>query len=319
MKDIIALGELLIDFTPRGVSEHGSYVFESNPGGAPPNVLAAMQKLGKSTAFIGKIGTDTFGIFLKDTLEKLGVDTSGLIMTDDYFTTLAFVTLDADGNRSFAFARKSSADVMLSEEEVNEAQIKDARIFHCGTLSLTHESAKKATIKALECAKANGVYISVDPNLRLALWENEAAAKEAIRLALSYADIMKISDYEIEFLYGTTDIKEGIRHLQNDFGAKLIFATCGKDGAYMAKGDLVLHHPCFDSVKTVDTTGAGDCFCGTALSKLLDYKLDFDALNEEACMDILRYANAAASLATASYGGIPSMPDDAQVQKLINA
>ncbi|MBQ4161134.1 MAG: carbohydrate kinase [Clostridia bacterium] len=319
MKDIIGLGELLIDFTPRGTSEHGSYVFESNPGGAPPNVLAAMQKLGKSTAFIGKIGTDTFGVFLKDTLVKLGIDTEGLVMTDEYFTTLAFVTLDDDGNRSFAFARKASADVMLSADEVNEDQIKNARIFHCGTLSLTHESAKQATIKALECAKANGVCISVDPNLRLALWENEDKAKEAIRLALSYADILKISDYEIEFLYGTTDIKEGIKRLQADFGAKLIFATCGKDGAYMAKGDMVLHHPCFDSVKTVDTTGAGDCFCGTALSKLLDYNLDIDALNEEACMDILRYANAAASLATASYGAIPAMPDDSQIQALINA
>lgn len=319
MKDIIALGELLIDFTPRGTTEQGSYVFESNPGGAPPNVLAAMQKLGKSTAFIGKIGTDTFGVFLKDTLVKLGINTTGLVMTDDYFTTLAFVTLDADGNRSFAFDRKASADVMLTEDEVDEAQIKDAKIFHCGTLSLTHESAKKATLKALECAKANGVCISVDPNLRLALWENEQKAKDAIRLALSYADILKISDYEIEFLYGITDIKEGIRRLQADFDAKLIFATCGKDGAYMAKGDLILHHPCFDSVKTVDTTGAGDCFCGTALAKLLDYNLDFDALTEENCMDILRYANAAASLATASYGAIPAMPDDAQVQKLINA
>ena len=159
----------------------------------------------------------------------------------------------------------------------------------------------------------------MDPNLRLALWENEDKAKEAIRLALSYADILKISDYEIEFLYGTTDIKEGIKRLQADFSAKLIFATCGKDGAYMAKGDMVLHHPCFDSVKTVDTTGAGDCFCGTALSKLLDYNLDIDALNEEACMDILRYANAAASLATASYGAIPAMPDDSQIQALINA
>jgi len=319
MKDIVGLGELLIDFTPRGTSEHGSYVFESNPGGAPPNVLAAMQKLGKSTAFIGKIGTDTFGVFLKDTLVKLGIDTSGLVMTDDYFTTLAFVTLDADGNRSFAFARKASADVMLTEAEVNEAQIKDAKIFHCGTLSLTHESAKKATVKALECAKANGVCISVDPNLRLALWENEDKAKAAIRLALSYADVMKISDYEIEFLYGKCDMHEGIKKLQAEFGAKVIFATCGKDGAYMATGDLILHHPCFDSVKTVDTTGAGDCFCGSALSKLLDYGLDFENLDEEKCMDILQFANAAASLATANYGAIPAMPTNEQIATLINS
>lgn len=318
MKDIIALGELLIDFTPRGVSEQGSYVFESNPGGAPPNVLAAMQKLGKSTAFIGKVGTDTFGIFLKDTLDKLGIGTEGLILTDDYFTTLAFVTLDADGNRSFAFSRKASADVMLTEDEVDEAMIRDAKIFHCGTLSLTHESSKKATLKALKCAKAAGVCVSVDPNLRLALWDSEDAAKDAIRLALSYADIMKISDYEIEFLYGTTDIKEGIRRLQEEFDAKIIFATCGKDGAYMAAGDLLLHHPCFNEVKTVDTTGAGDCFCGTALSKLLDYGMNLDTPDEATCMDILRYANAAASLATTCYGAIPAMPDDAQIQALIN-
>ena len=319
MTDIIALGELLIDFTPRGTSEQGSYIFEANSGGAPCNVLAAMAKLGKSTAFIGKVGTDTFGVFLKDTIEKLGVDTRGLVMSDEYFTTLAFVTLDADGNRSFAFSRNASADVMLTDAEVDEAQIKNAKIFHCGTLSLTHPDAKKATLKALECAKQNGVLVSVDPNLRLPLWKTEDDAKAAIRLALSYADILKISDYEIEFLYGTTDIKEGIAHLRADFDAKLIFVTCGKDGAYLSKGDLVLHHPCFDSVKTVDTTGAGDCFCGASLSKLLEYGLDIDALTEAQCADVLRFANAAASLCTANYGAIPAMPEADAIEKLLNA
>ena len=317
MFDIVSLGELLIDFTPQGVSDKGNYLFEANPGGAPCNVLAAMAKLGCKTAFMGKIGTDTFGNFLKDTVEKIGINTDGLKMTDENFTTLAFVTLDADGNRSFAFSRNNSADVMLTEDEVDEDIIKNSKIFHCGTLSLTHPQVKKATLKALNTAKENGVIISVDPNLRLPLWKSEDDAKEAINTVLEYADIIKISDYEIEFMCGEKDVLEGAKKMYKQYNPKIMFATCGKDGAYIIKDDIVLHHPCYDEVKTVDTTGAGDCFCGTSLKKLIDYKLDFASLTKDDCFDIIQYASAAASLATTKYGAISIMPSDDEIKQLI--
>ena len=313
MIDVTALGELLIDFTPRQKSERGNLTFEANPGGAPANVLAALSKLGKKTAFIGKVGSDTFGQLLKKTLQDAGIQTDGLSMSDQFFTTLAFVTLDSDGNRSFAFSRNNSADVMLEESEVDENLIRRSKIFHCGTLSLTHPSCRQATVKALETAKKNGVLISVDPNLRMPLWESEEMARSAIRLALSYADIIKISDYELEFLYGESDVKKGAELLFAEYHPKILFATCGKDGAYLVKEQLVLHHPCFHSVKTVDTTGAGDTFCGAALSKLLEYDLNFSEMDEQKCYDLLRYASAAASLVTASYGAICVMPEEKDI------
>lgn len=318
MFDIVSLGELLIDFTPQGLSDKGNYLFEANPGGAPCNVLAAMAKLGCKTAFIGKIGTDTFGSFLKDTIEKIGINTDGLKMSDEHFTTLAFVTLDDSGNRSFSFSRNNSADVMLTADEVDEELIKNSKIFHCGTLSLTHPEAKKATIKALDAAKKNNVVISVDPNLRMPLWKSEDDAKDAINLVLEYADIIKISDYEIEFLCGEKDVKEGAKKLYKKYNPRIMFATCGKDGAYVLKDNIIIHHPCYDNVKTIDTTGAGDSFCGTSLKKLIDYKLDFDALTEESCFDIIRYASAAASLATTRYGAISIMPAHDEIMELIN-
>ncbi|MBE7054031.1 MAG: carbohydrate kinase [Ruminococcaceae bacterium] len=317
MYDIVSLGELLIDFTPQGLSEKGNFMFEANPGGAPCNVLAQMAKLGLKTAFIGKVGKDTFGLFLKDTIEKIGIDTKGLKLTDDAFTTLAFVTLDKDGNRSFAFSRNNSADVCLTEDEVDENLIKNAKIFHIGTLSLTHPSVKKATVKALKIAKENGVLISVDPNLRLPLWKSEDDAKEAIDLALSYADIIKISDYEIEFLTGEKDVKEGSKILYKKYNPCIMFATCGKDGAYVLKDDTVLHHPCYDCVKTVDTTGAGDSFCGASLKKLVDFNLDFSSLTTKNLEEIIKYASGAASLTTTKYGAISVMPSEDEIISLI--
>ena len=317
MFDIVSLGELLIDFTPLGLSDKGNFIFESNPGGAPCNVLAQGAKLGLETAFIGKVGSDTFGLFLKDTIENIGIDTKGLKLTDDAFTTLAFVTLDKDGNRSFAFSRNNSADVCLTEDEVDENLIKNTKIFHIGTLSLTHPCVKKATLKALNIAKENGVNISVDPNLRMPLWKSENDAKEAIDLALSYADIIKISDYEIEFLTGERDVTKGAKILCEKYKPHILFATCGKDGAFVLKDDIIIHHPCFDCVKTIDTTGAGDSFCGSSLKKLLDYNLDFASLTKENLFDIIKYASGAASLATTKYGAISIMPNDEEIQNLI--
>lgn len=317
MFDTVSLGELLIDFTPRGLSEQGSYVFEANSGGAPCNVLAAMTKLGNSAAFIGKVGDDTFGHFLCDTLKRLNINTDSLYFSEDSFTTLAFVTIDETGNREFSFNRNKSADVMLAPEEVDSEMIKKSRIFHCGTLSLTDSPSREATLRALDVAKENGVLISVDPNLREPLWKNLDDARRAINLVLGYADIIKISDYELEFLYGIKDIKQSALKLWNEYKPKILFVTCGRDGAYLLKDDIFLHHPCFD-VKTIDTTGAGDCFCGAALSCILNKKLNFAGLDVQACSYILKFASAAASLATTKRGAIASMPDTEDIVKLMN-
>ena len=317
MFDTVSLGELLIDFTPRGLSEQGSYVFEANSGGAPCNVLAAMTQLGKSTAFIGKVGDDTFGHFLCSTLKRLNINTDSLYFSKDSFTTLAFVTIDETGNREFSFNRNKSADVMLAPEEVNSELIKKSRIFHCGTLSLTDSPSREATLRALDIAKENGVLISVDPNLREPLWKNLDDARRSIKLVLGYADIIKISDYELEFLYGIKDIKQSARMLWNEYKPKILFVTCGRDDAYLLKDDIFLHHPCFD-VKTIDTTGAGDCFCGAALSCMLNKQLNFAGLDVQACSYILKFASAAASLATTKRGAIASMPDTEDIMKLMN-
>lgn len=314
MFDVVALGELLIDFAQKP-NENMSFL--ANPGGAPCNVLAALSKLGKSTAFIGKVGNDMFGRFLADTIKEININTDGLIMSDEEFTTLAFVALDSEGNRSFSFARNNSADVMLQISDVNFELIAQSRIFHCGTLSLTHPHSRLATIKALDYAKANKLCVSIDPNLRMNLWKNERDAKEAIRMVLGYADIVKISDYEINFLYGDVDMKTAAQKIYKEFNPKVIFITCGKDGAYMAANGQFCFVPCIDSIKTIDTTGAGDCFCGVALSKLLDINLDFDLLTAEKCQEILEYANAGANLSTTKYGAIPSMPTKSEIENLI--
>lgn len=319
MYDIVALGELLIDFSPIGTSEQGSFQFEANPGGAPCNVLAAVRRLGHSAAFIGKVGQDIFGTYLKETLEKTQIDVSGLIMTPEYFTTLAFVTLDQEGNRDFSFSRKNSADVMLREDEIPLKLIRECRVFHCGTLSFTDSTCRAATIKALETARESGIAVSVDPNLREPLWPNLEDAKEAIETVLSYADIVKISDYELSFLYGSDDILSNAARLREKYQPRILFVTCGKDGAYLFCGDLVLQHPCFDRVKTIDTTGAGDSFCGTALSKLLDYGLEPEKMSRAQCEELLRYASAAASLTTAKRGAITAMPTDSEIQELLRS
>lgn len=316
MFDVVSLGELLIDFSQKqDVSD--SMVFQANAGGAPGNVLAELAKLGKKTAFIGKVGNDMFGKHLVNTLNNLSVDTRGVIVSNTEFTTLAFVSLDQHGNRSFSFARNNSADVMLSCDELNSELIKNSRIFHCGTLSLTHPVSKKATIKALDIAAENQIKISVDPNLRLNLWKSKQEAKQAIETVMSYAHIIKISDYEIEFLYGDIDIETAAEKLVCDFSPEVLFITCGKNGAYMYSNGYLCYEPCFTNIKTVDTTGAGDCFCGAALSELLDTTLNFNNLCVNNCRKILKFANAAANLSTSKYGAIPSMPCKNEILSLL--
>ena len=314
--DVVGLGELLIDFAK---APDGSLRFSGNPGGAPPNVLAELAKLGKKTAFIGKVGDDMFGAHLRRALTDAHINDAGLLTDPDAFTTLAFVSIDDRGEREFSFARKNSADVRLRADEVRFDLIESARVFHVGTLSLTDEPARSATVAALDRAKAAGCAISVDPNYRPPLWKSEDDAREAMRLALSYADIVKISDYEVSFLYGEdVSPEDGARRLVSDFGIDLIFVTCGEKGAFAHAGGALAFAPALADAYPVDTTGAGDCFTGAALSRLIDLGLcgssfDFASLGEKALADVLRFANTAAGISTERPGAIPAMPSAAEI------
>ena len=313
--DAVGLGELLVDFAR---ISNDTLLFSGNPGGAPPNVLAELAKLGKKTAFIGKVGDDMFGAHLRRAIEDAKIDTIGLVTDDEAPTTLAFVSIDERGERDFSFVRRDSADVRLSKDDVRFDLIEAARVFHVGTLSLTSEPCREATIAALEQAKAAGCAISVDPNYRPPLWKSEDDARAAMRLALSFADIVKISDNECDFLYGNIAPEDAARRLADDTSAKLIFVTCGSSGAYAATRGAFAFAPALADARAVDTTGAGDCFTGAALSRLIDLGLcgasfDFAALDEKTLTDILRFANTAAGISTEKPGAIPAMPTASEI------
>ena len=267
--DVVALGELLIDFTENGVSEQGNPILEANPGGAPCNVLAMLNKLGKKTAFIGKVGNDTFGHMLKRTVEESGTDVTNLVMDNDVHTTLAFVHTYPDGEREFSFYRNPGADMMLTKDEIMEDIIKAGKIFHFGTLSSTHEGVRAATRYALDVAKENGLLISFDPNLREPLWNSLDDAKREIEYGLSKCDILKISDNELEFMTGTDDYSAGVIMLCEKYDIPLIFVTLGKDGSRAYYKDIMVEAPPFTEVKTIEKTGAGDTFGGCALGYIL--------------------------------------------------
>ena len=311
MYDVTALGELLIDFTPSGKSAAGMRLFEQNPGGAPCNVLAALNKCGLSTAFIGKVGNDMHGLFLKETLENAGICTGGLIVSDDVFTTLAFVALNDAGERSFSFARKPGADTCLEESEVNVSLLENSKIFHVGSLSLTDEPAKSATLFALKKAKELGCIISYDPNYRAALWRSKEAAIAGMREVLPFVDVMKMSDEETELLTGIKDPAEAAAYLV-EHGIPLVAVTLGADGAYVcAKKDGVITGQVVSGFKSqvVDTTGAGDSFWGGFLYGLSKSgKKPADVALDEA-VEFARFANALASLCVEKRGGIPAMPE----------
>lgn len=307
MLDVVALGELLIDFTCTAMDADGYPTMAAHPGGAPANFLAALTAYGAGTALLGKVGTDTFGRLLTGTLQKAGIDTSGLLADEKVFTTLAFVTLDETGNREFAFARKPGADTCLTENEIDYSLIDRARVFHFGTLSLTGEPARTATQKAIEYAKRQGKLISCDPNLRLPLWSSEEAAKEQILWALSQADIVKISDNEVDFLFGCS-VEEGAERILREYGARLVFVTCGADGCYF-KNDLACGFvPAPKGIRVKDTTGAGDIFGGSAMAMLLRSGKKPGELNEQELRKIVSFACTAASLSTEQSGGISSVP-----------
>ena len=315
--DVVALGELLIDFTENGISSQGNPVFEANPGGAPCNVLAMLRKLGKRCAFIGKVGEDMFGQQLKTVAEQAGIDMSALLMDRDVHTTLAFVKTFPNGDRDFSFYRNPGADMMLREDELPLEMIRSARIFHFGTLSMTHENVRAATKTAVLTAKKADAIISFDPNLRPPLWNSLEEAREQMTWGLSQCDVLKISDNEIEFLTGTDDFDKGVDAIWKQWpGIRLINVTAGPGGSYAyVRGNRVFV-PGFLLGGTIETTGAGDTFCASVLNFILEHGLD--SLNGEDLKEMLRFANAAAYLVTTKKGAIRSMPDLAQVETLLS-
>ena len=312
--DVVALGELLIDFTENGKSNQGNPIFEANPGGAPCNVLAMLTKLGHKTAFIGKVGEDFFGEQLRDAITEVGIDASGLCTDKEIHTTLAMVHTYPDGDRDFSFYRNPGADMMLTADEVNPEVVKDTKVFHFGTLSMTHEGVREATKKAVETAKANGCLVSFDPNLRPPLWSSLDLAKEQMEYGFGKCDILKISDNEIQFVSGKEDYDEGIAYLQETYNIPLILLTMGKDGSRAYYKGMRVERPGF-SVKAIETTGAGDTFCGSSLNYLVDH--DFENLTEEQLGEMLTFANAAAALVTTKKGAIKAMPVKEEVLELI--
>ena len=313
MIDVVALGELLIDFAAKSKDEAGYPTMAANPGGAPGNFLAALNAYGKKTAFLGKVGSDTFGHLLLGTLNGAGIETKGIVEDNSVFTTLAFVTFDENGDRSFSFARKPGADTQLTWEEIDKSLIDDARVFHFGTLSLTDEPVRTATQKAVAYAKERGKLITCDPNLRKPLWSSEEAAQEQMLWSLRQADVVKISDNEVEFLWNCTP-EEGADKLLAEFGVSLAMVTLGPDGCLLKTKNASFLASC-PKVHPIDTTGAGDIFGGSALSRLLELEKSIDALTEEDLAYIGSFAAAAASLSTEVSGGIPSIPEKNAVLK----
>ena len=315
--DVTALGELLIDFTENGVSGQGNVIYEANPGGAPCNVLSMLSGLGRKTAFIGKVGRDIFGNRLKAALEEVGIDTCGLVMDEDVRTTLAFVETLLDGDRNFSFYRNPGADMMLREEELAEELLKNTKLFHFGTLSMTHEGVREATKKAVQTARENGALISFDPNLRPPLWQSLDEAKEQAAYGFSQCDVLKISDNEIQWFSGEEDFDTGIRKLQEEYHIPLILLSMGKSGSRAYYQDLCVEAAPFLQEHTIETTGAGDTFCACCLHYVLQYGLD--RLDRGILSEMLTFANGAASIITTRKGALRVMPGVREVEALIGS
>ncbi|MCR5399319.1 MAG: carbohydrate kinase [Lachnospiraceae bacterium] len=329
--DVTAIGELLVDFTDSGMSQQGNKLMEANPGGAPCNVLAMLCNLGFRTAFIGKVGDDMFGRMLRDNAVEAGIDVSGLKLDSRYNTTLAFVEKKSDGDRDFAFYRREGADLMLDESEIDESLIRESKVVHFGTLSMSGEIAEAATKKAITIAKESGCLITFDPNYRAPLWDSVEKAKEKIAWGMSVCDVLKISDNEIELMTGLTDYEKGARQLKEQYDIPIVFATLGPEGSMVLSGDNVVRVPAFINKGTVETTGAGDTFMGCVIGYILrmagvagavaegntgmvGYTMEWD--RQHALMDMdsfhlsdmLTYANAAASIITTRRGAMMVMP-----------
>ncbi len=317
MLDLVALGELLIDFSPTGLSLTGNQLFEQNPGGAPANVLAALAKLGKECAFIGMVGDDRFGIFLKEVLQQCGVGISGLKYSKTASTTLAFVHLNPDGDRSFSFYRNPGADQLLTADDLDYDLLKQARIFHFGSISMTDEPARSATLAAVKFAKQQNSLISYDPNYRPLLWPNEELAIKRMKAGLEYADIVKVSEEELELLTGTKDLSQGSAFLY-EMGISVILVTLGPAGCFYRYRGGAGRVAGFN-VQTIDTTGAGDAFLAGVLYQFSDLSLgEISELNENQFQKTVRFANAMGALTTTKKGAIPALPHLEEIKRLIN-
>lgn len=315
--DVTALGELLIDFTENGLSGQGNTLFEANPGGAPCNVLAMLKKLGRSCAFVGKVGDDMFGHLLRDVAAEAGICMDYLLTDKDVRTTLAFVKTFPNGDRDFSFYRNPGADMMLREDELPLDLIANSRIFHFGTLSMTHEGVRRATCKAVDHARANGAVLSFDPNLRPPLWGSLDDAKEQIEYGLARCDVLKIADNELEFMTGETDFDKGAAILREKYpNIRLFNVTAGSEGSYSYYGDKRVFVPACKKGGVIETTGAGDTFCASVLNFVLDHGLD--GLTEHDLTEMLRFANTAAYIVTTRKGAIRSMPERADVEALLD-
>lgn len=312
MIDIVSLGEILIDFTPNGTNEQGITLFARNPGGAPANVLAMNSKLGGTSAFIGKIGNDAFGAYLKDTLNSHNIDTSGLVTDSEVPTTLAFVQLDKSGDRSFSFYRNPSADMMLNTNEVKKELINDCKIFHFGSVSLTDEPCRKATFDSVAYAKEHGKIISFDPNYRPLLWKDKAESIKIITKAIAFSDILKVSEDEMYLITNETNLELGSEKLLN-MGPSLVLVSLGEKGACFRNKKHFGIFPTYN-VNAVDTTGAGDAFVGAMLWQIKDFNLcEISNMN---LAENINFANAAGSLTTTQRGAIPALPTLSEIKKI---
>jgi fructokinase len=311
--DVVAIGELLIDFTPMGISVEGKPMYEQNPGGAPANVVALLAKWGRKTSFTGKVGSDFFGSFLKETLAGHGIDCSGLTSTNQANTTLTFVQIDDHGDRAFSFYRNPGADMLLTKEDIKEKQIAASKILHFGSVSLTGGPATEATWHAVKIAKEHGKLISFDPNLREHLWSSLAMAREQILTGLSFSDIVKMSEEELEFVTGNQQIEEAAKELTSKYPIQLLFITLGAKGCFYCYKEYSGYISGY-AVDAFDTTAAGDAFFGAILHQLLERKLDLEELNSKSLEDIVQFANAVGALTTTKKGAITSLPDYEQVQ-----
>lgn len=313
--DIAALGELLIDFTEAGYSKDGMKLFEQNPGGAPANLLTVASHMGYKTAFIGKVGTDMHGAFLKKTLQKEGIDTTALIEDEHYFTTLAFVEIDENGERNFSFARKPGADTQLRKEELDKELLRNCKIFHFGSLSLTDEPARSATLEAVKTAKETGALISYDPNYRASLWKDETTAVETMKSVIPLADVMKVSDEESLLLTGAKSYEEAAEVLLS-LGLKLVAITLGEDGVLVATKNGKEHVAGFHT-NAIDTTGAGDSFWGGFLSRFLSFNKAVEELTGENIRACAVQGNAVACLCVQKRGGIPAITSAEEVKAFL--
>jgi fructokinase len=313
--DVIALGELLIDFNQAALNDNGNYLYEAAAGGAPCNVLSMLQKLGRKTAFIGKVGKDSFGEYLKETIEDIGINTDNLLMTSAANTSLAFVSRNAYGDRCFQFYRDPGADMLLRKDEVIAANIAKSKIFHFGTLSFTSTDAKEATCYAVECAEEAGKLISFDPNIRINLWNDPQEARKAMDYGLKKCDILKISDEELFFLTGIRDQDEAMKILKATYEIPFICLTMGRNGSCAYYHDRKIQMGAFLQEKTVDTTGAGDTFMGCVLNFVLDHGLD--DLQEEEIRQMLRFSSVASSIITTRYGALKVMPEKEEIERIL--